>query len=908
MSLQLVLYPQNYNGQYNVTSTPNYSEYVGNYSFFTSGIVSNTYGTSTPWNQFFATSIPNALWHGWHDNGSVWAGAPAPSLSSGRLRLSSAVGIGSWTGARQKITGLTTGAQYDITFELNAASTGTIYFGSNIASYTDTLGVSHNCLVVLEVFANASAGVYTITVTAPSSSAVLDVMFNATDGSFVDFNYISIKENITSVPTTDTYFDGQVICDLYNDESIPLKLSIDEFKNVAEKAQSFSNPFNLPSTKRNNKIFTHLFDTQISVQEDVYAFNPYKKTKAVLKEDGLTIFDGFLSLIDINNKDGEISYNVNLYSDTITLKDTLKDKKLKNLNNGFEELTHLYNKQNIKLSFGATGVTYTSAATSGFRTASTVKYPLCNWNGQITLDNNNNPQLTALEDGYRPWLNCKYLIDRIFDEAGFTFSSTFLNSTDFTKLYMDFNWGGDNELVTGEGTQPATSGVSSSIISATQTQTSFTNLQLDQSAPLDINIPDEIGYDNTNHKFVCPADNVGYKIEYWVNTRIVNATTYEKRWKHTSAATGNIVYYDQSSGSQSAGVIVQDSGIIYIQMNQNDELEFQHKSSSNNDAAQSNFSGNIFGLKYQITIGQTIATSNNLLQSMRGELKQWELIKGFTSMFNLVILKDKDNPTNFIIEPYKDIFIDNTDIKTHDWTSLVDISDINLKPFDLKKLISFTYAEDKDDYGKNVYQQATTSKYGDTEIDATQFTLLQGETKVEAKPYAATYIKPLFDNTQEIITPVIFKSKDDGEYEGYKNKPRICYDNGEITLTNHTIYLPAQNGLSSENSTKYLQFSHLSEIPTTNSTKDYNFGANQFIGVIGNTPTDNLFNFYWAPYYDELYNADTRTLKIKVYLTPSQIANFNFYDHVQIKNRTYRVNLIEYKAGELSKVEFILIG
>ena len=116
MSLQLVLYPQNYNGQYNVTSTPNYSEYVGNYSFFTSGIVSNTYGTSTPWNQFFATSIPNALWHGWHDNGSVWAGAPAPSLSSGRLRLSSAVGIGAWTGARQKITGLTTGAQYDITF------------------------------------------------------------------------------------------------------------------------------------------------------------------------------------------------------------------------------------------------------------------------------------------------------------------------------------------------------------------------------------------------------------------------------------------------------------------------------------------------------------------------------------------------------------------------------------------------------------------------------------------------------------------------------------------------------------------------------------------------------------------------------------------------------------------------
>jgi len=49
-------------------------------------------------------------------------------------------------------------------------------------------------------------------------------------------------------------------------------------------------------------------------------------------------------------------------------------------------------------------------------------------------------------------------------------------------------------------------------------------------------------------------------------------------------------------------------------------------------------------------------------------------------------------------------------------------------------------------------------------------------------------------------------------------------------------------------------------------------------------------------------------MKIKVYLTPSEIANFNFYDIVRIKNREYRVNKIDYKAGELSTVEFILIG
>ena len=231
---------------------------------------------------------------------------------------------------------------------------------------------------------------------------------------------------------------------------------------------------------------------------------------------------------------------------------------------------------------------------------------------------------------------------------------------------------------------------------------------------------------------------------------------------------------------------------------------------------------------------------------------------------------------------------------------------MKLKPINLKKTISFKYKEDKDDHAKNIYEKATTSKYGDYKIDASIFTLLQGETKVETI-FGATYIKPLFDTTSEIITPAIFKGKEDGTFEGYENSPRICYDNGAITMVSHTIYLPQQNGGSSENSTQYLQFSHLSEIPTTSSTKDYNFGATQLILGIGNAPVDNLFSEYWSPYYDELYDADTRTLTLKVYLNPSDISNFEFYDKVRIKNRIYRVNKIDYKPYELSTVEFILI-
>ena len=48
------------------------------------------------------------------------------------------------------------------------------------------------------------------------------------------------------------------------------------------------------------------------------------------------------------------------------------------------------------------------------------------------------------------------------------------------------------------------------------------------------------------------------------------------------------------------------------------------------------------------------------LQNLRGELKQWEFLKGLFTMFNLISMPDESNPTNILIEPYADIFINNT--------------------------------------------------------------------------------------------------------------------------------------------------------------------------------------------------------------------------------------------------------
>ena len=95
--------------------------------------------------------------------------------------------------------------------------------------------------------------------------------------------------------------------------------------------------------------------------------------------------------------------------------------------------------------------------------------------------------------------------------------------------------------------------------------------------------------------------------------------------------------------------------------------------------------------------------------------------------------------------------------------------------------------------------------------------------------------------------------------------------------------------------------------PDPSDTKDFHFGEAQYFLGIGDTTAMNLFNMYWLPYLFELYDADTKTLTIKVLLNAADISYFDFRDLVIIKNREYRVNKIDYKPHDLSTVELILI-
>ena len=793
---------------------------------------------------------------------------------------------------------------------------------------------------------------------------------------------ISSGGPIVSQPLVSTYLvDGQVICDLYKDQSIPLNLSIDNFKNVDEKIASYSKSFMLPNTKRNNVIFSHYFDVTRTQNHDPYVFNAYAKTRAKIKDDGILIFEGWMKLINVQEKDGQVSYNVNLYSEPTTFCDYLKKRKLSDLN--LDELAHDYDFDNITDSWtsawnpgiqlhnplapNSPAIISDFAYNSGITDRTyVIKYPMVNWMGMYQVADFTAigppayPSLGfisfGLESLFRPWVSAKYLLDKMFNDTPFTYESQFLDSAKFRKLFMDFNWGGESSTMNNEwdfeyeveDTPESTSNLDWKTIN-------FPMVVNESTAGIAYEYFDnttgvlEANSDNIN--FIIKAQSIKFKRSHFdgdgswrVLVTPVSGAPYVAEqdpidWFDSAqafhATLGSVAIVGSGYPERFQCGRVWESAYVNGLMT-GDKLEIQFaKTSGTGTIEVSKNDGNfnwVVGsssidcdfcgdqntgksvVKMSVTGGTTGITT--MMKGKRGTMGQYEFWKGLKDMFNLITMQSDKRPNHLIIEPYNDVFLNNPDTRLHDWTNKIDESNIKHAPLNKIPAVSiFNYKHDKSDYRLQKYKEALGGyEYGEKTYEAgsTFFSLLSGTKKLTNKTFSPTvcaHISPLFT---DYIIPNIYKT-DEGQYKAFDNQPRILWDNGlKFALNNNYIciifgvqtffgftFTPAQNA--------YLQFSHTEHTPTVPYSHDLNYGECPLVSTMGPTPTDNLFNVYWKPYYDELYNPDTRELKLKIALNPQDIEDFNFYDYVQIKSRRYRVNKIQYASGELSKVELILL-
>ena len=680
----------------------------------------------------------------------------------------------------------------------------------------------------------------------------------------------------TTLPVS--FPSGEVVLDLFKDEPIPLVLNVDDFTNVAEADASYSKSFDIPGTKNNNIFFNNIFNVTASSD-----FDTHKKTKIIVKENTLNTFEGYMQLNDISIKDDIVTYNITIYSEAVNLKESIGNKIFRDLD--LSELDNAFTSNNIENSW--TGIldlfnplpANSFAGTTGATTTDVLKYPMVNWTN-ISMGSNNHISFGYLVDYFRPWVNALYLLQNIFRDAGYTFTSTFLNSTTFNKLFVDFNYS-NSQAVADESIQAdnitGTYGTSGAIVDATVVSGGNAALYDLVTDKITVNQNGSVVQLFGNLYFISDIDDVEITLHH-------TNTSYP-----ANVPSGYVLYSGQTYSIISAGF-----GDITLDAGEQCWMQIKGIGGS----VSINTSTNNSWVTWDVS-NSANTNVNDILLGFRGDTSQWEFFKGFIDMFKLVILVDENNPTNLLIEPYTDWVGAGNEL---DWTNKIDKDEFLYTPIDgLARDISFNFTEDADAWETVALNHPNKWLWGYNFASGIEI-IDKDNDEVEITPFSDTLVDDIMGGNTA-MPRIVDNSAINGGYalHYWENNIRLLYDNGVHTFNSVTYTL---GGFSNE--TDRLLFSAVNDYPITSTSKSLRFNtiAEPYDN---NVLLNNLYNTYWAQYIDELYNKDTRIIKVEAFLTADDITKLNFNDTILIKSTRYRIYKIEYRAGAMSKLELITI-
>ncbi|MHC4946547.1 MAG: hypothetical protein ACYTG7_26360, partial [Planctomycetota bacterium] len=216
--------------------------------------------------------------------------------------------------------------------------------------------------------------------------------------------------------------------DLFKDESVvSITDSIQNVRDISKIYTAFSQQFNLPASKTNNKLFKHYYNYEID-----NGFDARYKAPAEIKLNGVTYKTGKIRLNSVDLKDNTpYSYKVVFFGDTVELKDQLAELLLSSLDYD-SSMDFTYNATNIWSRFTSTE----SGAPDD------VVVPLITHSKRFEINSSGQyKELNTTNDldyiDVKPAVRVKKIIEAIENSGlGITFSSEFFNSEEFNNLYL----------------------------------------------------------------------------------------------------------------------------------------------------------------------------------------------------------------------------------------------------------------------------------------------------------------------------------------------------------------------------------------------------------------------------------------------------------------------------------------
>ena len=221
--------------------------------------------------------------------------------------------------------------------------------------------------------------------------------------------------------------------DLFADEDILVSDNVTGLFDIGVLPSDFTRQITVPGTKLNNAFFEHVYDISVI---NPYLFATNVKVPCYLDFDGIYLSNGYLQLNKVNvlaNKFIE-SYEITIYGGLSSFARDVNKKFLTDLTS-LQKYNHTASYDNITSSW------------SGNLFSGSIVYPLADYGsayqftqGQLQTFGINTVDGALSTQNFKPAIRAKAVLDAIFEEAGYTYTSSFLGSGVLDDVYMNCNY------------------------------------------------------------------------------------------------------------------------------------------------------------------------------------------------------------------------------------------------------------------------------------------------------------------------------------------------------------------------------------------------------------------------------------------------------------------------------------
>ncbi len=733
------------------------------------------------------------------------------------------------------------------------------------------------------------------------------------------------------------------ITDLQIDSSIPLRLDISAVQNteIGKLYGIGSQTFILSGTKTNNQFFKHAYKIGA---DGVPAM--YNDVEAHLLLDGEEILTGRFHLLEIlTDENDAVSYKVQIEDASINFVTALDDKLISDAD--FSAYDHTYTVPAL------TGSWLDNQDSNVFLSGA-VFYPLCDYgtdqrvaypdqprvqlNGISANDINLKGTFDSAYSGlqpsqFLPAIRVRELFDVIFDQAGFSYTSSLINGSDFDDLYVlpkaqDAN-GPVPSGATDVNTMDAYVSSSSATISGSTTSTGIVPWNGERSDPGN-------NYDTGTYIYTTPTFG-SYNISVACFFSGPNTLTRNATLK--LSLTNGIKTYAESEveyfAADALNPILKTQTLSFngfIQGGQPLRIEYEITAGLGSGNYSLTFVGGLLGA-YQNSFEINTApftlhgSTINMADQFDPKTKSIDLVRGILSQFNAVMVPLPGNPRVLEIENFTTWINSGRDV---DWTDKVDNAQriaVKNPVVEQPREIRIQNVEDEDRFSKLAIDDEPNFQYGTIRILNTS-NLTSGEQVIETDSIAPVVLGSLTQSGSvdsdgnptynldggQFVIPHLYKF-DNNAQTAYKFKPRLGYKIPNLEplgAANGVFYL--QSGALTTNAVGvryYATLSNLNTLPAVSTTKDLHFDngypdlAPLSLGINNGV---TAYTDYYSDYVESLYWDEGRKIVASIYFTPEEYRDIRLNDNIQVGNQKYRINKISgYNLQDPDVVEVELI-